>query len=375
MVNREGFPRALRYGSSAERPGIPAFRRRLGRSVRELLRELESTLPATAFTGSLLETVRSAYARGTPFSEAFGRLLLRFTRGTGLVVMDPTVPRLKELALPVFRTALANRAEARRRIARATTVIEAAGFPAQAAPEGYSVFHLGEAGTRKWLEDAGFPDEGAPLLSAAVLLRPLVQDFLLPTAAYVGGPAEIAYHAQIGRLYDLHRIPRPLVVPRHLVTVVPRSRLRVLDRDGIPFDELSRGDESALNRIAADPAAAEAIARARTAIRTRLAEVEEALGNLDGSLRAASRQAAGRMAAILHRLERKSVRAAKRLDSERRQRFLRARNLLFPGGVPQERRLSPLVFWNLYGPDFARWLLAALRDPAASRRRRNLLVR
>ncbi|MDE2972743.1 MAG: bacillithiol biosynthesis BshC, partial [Acidobacteriota bacterium] len=78
---------------------------------------------------------------------------------------------------------------------------------------------------------------------------------------------------------------------------------------------------------------------------------------------------------ILADLEAKSVRAAKRRDEERRQRFLRARNALFPGGAPQERRLSPLVFANRYGPHFGAWLLAAFEDPAADRRARNLLIR
>ena len=208
-----------------------------------------------------------------------------------------------------------------------------------------------------------------------MLLRPLVQDFLLPTAMYVGGPSEIAYHAQMGDLYGIHRIPRPFVIPRHQVAILTKSQLRVLDQDGIGFDELSAGDEAALNRRAADPAAQAAFARANEAVDSSLADVEAAAGAVDRSLTAAVRRARGKVRAIIADLEAKSVRAAKRRDEERRQRFLRARNALFPGGTPQERRLSPLVFANRYGPHFGAWLLSALEDPATDRRARNLLVR
>ena len=382
VLDRAGAPRPLRYEPREERAGLPAFRRLLDDSIRELLAELGGRLPPTEFTGGLLAALEDAYAPGRPLSEAFGRFLLHCTRDTGLIVMDPTTPALKRLAYPAYETAARHEAEGRRRIAARTRRIEAAGFRGQAVPEGYGIFRLGPDGVRERVgtkaagADPGQVLDGPPeLLSAAVLLRPLVQDFLLPTAAYVGGASEIAYHAQIGGLYELHGIPRPLVAPRHQVSILGASHLRVLDRDGIGFDELSAGDEAALNRTAADPAAAAALAGARNALETRLGEVERTLGALDGSLSAAARRALGKMLAILGDLEAKSVRAAKRRDEERRQRFLRARNALFPGGAPQERRLGPVVFLNRYGPGFAGWLLDALEHPDADRRARNLLLR
>lgn len=380
VLDRAAVPHPLRYEPAGERPGLPAFRRILDDSIGELLARLKTVLPPTDFTRETLAALADAYAPGRSFAEAFGRFLLHLTRGTGLLVMDPTTPALKRLSFPVYRAALRYESEGRRRIAGRTRRIEAAGFRAQAVPEGYGVFCTGPNGVRERVKTPPGTDPTADLsgcaerLSAAVLLRPLVQDYLLGTAAYVGGPSEIAYHAQIGDLYRLHALPRPLVIPRHQVSVLGASQLRVLDRDGIGLDELSAGDESALNRRAADPAAAAALDEARTAVESHLLEVERTVGALDGSLSAAARRALGKMLAILSDLEAKSLRAAKRRDEERRQRFLRARNALFPGGAPQERRLSPLVFVNRCGPDFAGRLLAALEHPDADRRARNLLL-
>ena len=382
LLDRTGGPRQLRYEPEDEHRGLPAFRRTLDESVLGLHRQIRETLPETEYSADLLTSLEEHYAPGRSLPEAFGRLLLHLSRGSGLVVMDPTAPGLKRLAFPMYEVAVRSEAEGRRRIAARTREIEALGFRGQAAPEGYGVFCTGAGGVRTRVRTDGA--EGPPeevlagcteRLSAAVLLRPLIQDFLLPTAVYVGGPSEIAYHAQLGDLYGIHRITRPLVIPRHQVAVLTHSQVRVLDQDGIPFDELQAGDEAALNRRAADPAAAVAFADARNAIGSSLDAVEEAAGAVDGSLRGAARRSRGKVLAILADLEAKSVRASKRRDEERRTRFLRARNALFPGGAPQERRLSPLVFANRYGPDFGGWLLAALESPAADRRARNLLLR
>ena len=382
ILDSGGVPHQLRYEPDDEHVGLPAFRRVLDHTVLELHRQLRELLPATEYRTELLSAAEEAYAPGRSLPEAFGRLLLHLSAGSGLVVMDPTAPELKRLAFPVYEAAVRHEAEGRRRIAARTRAIEAIGFRGQAALEGYGVFCTGTGGVRTRVQTDGV--EGSPAevlagcverLSAAVLLRPLVQDFLLPTAMYVGGPSEIAYHAQLGDLYGIHGIPRPFVVPRHQVAVLTHSQLRVLDRDGIAFDELSVGDEAALNRETADPAAAAAFIAAREAIGSSLGEVERAVGAVDQSLTGATRRSRGKMLSILSDLETKTVRAAKRRDEDRRGRFLRARNALFPGGVPQERRLSPLVFANRYGPDFGTWLLEALEDPAADRRARNLLLR
>ncbi len=382
VLDAAGEPRSFRYCPGEEAPGRPAFRRVLEESVEALVGAVGEVLPRTEFTEEALGAVAAAYAPGRTLVEAFGRLLLALTRGTGLAVLDPTGAAMKGAAAPMYRVAAANLAEGRRRIETANARLAEFGLPAQAATEGYGIFSTAgpDGRRRKWNPGAAGSGAASTLpptetLSAAVLLRPLVQDFLLPTAAYVGGPSELAYHAQIGGLYALHGLPRPLVLPRHQVAILTAAHRRVLERDGIAFDDLSAGDESALNRLAADPEATAAIADARGALDAGLDRVETALTALDPTLTAVARKAKGRMLGALSDLESKALRSAKRRDEDRRRRFHRARAALFPAGVPQERRLSPLVFTNRYGPDLSSWLLRALSDPAAGRRFRSLFLR
>ncbi len=377
LLDPAGEARVFRYEPADAALRLPAARRLLDESIPDLVSAFTEALPATDFSGEVAEALHAAYAPGHSLGEAFTRFVLRLTRGTGLVAMDGGAPVFKQSALAVYERAAAGE-DGRRRIRRSTARIEAAGYSGQATPEGYGVFVTDESGARRRARAEELaPDalRAAPeRLSAAVLLRPLIQDFLLPTLAYVAGPSEIAYHAQIGGLYGLHGIPRPLVTPRHQVTVMNASQLRVVDRDGIDFDELAARDEAALNRVTEDPGVAAAIAATRADLDAGLRAVESAVEALDHSLGPTAQRTRGKMLAILDGLEKRAVRAAKRRDEERRARFLRARNGLFPEGVPQERRLSPAVFRNRYGPGFANWLLASFEDPRADRRARNLLL-
>lgn len=379
ILDAAGEPQSFRYEPSEEAPGLPAFRRLLDESVVPLLEEVAASLPRTEFADETLAMAREAYAPGRSLVEAFGRLMLALSRETGLVVLDPTTAAIKRAALPMYRVAATGRLEGRRRIESANARLAEFGFRPQAATDGYGIFSTeGPEGRRRRWEPSGTAGETPPLppaesLSAAVLLRPLVQDFLLPTISYIGGPSELAYHAQIGGLYDLHGIQRPLVLPRHQITVLTPAQQRVIDRDSVAFDDLAAGDESALNRLAADPAATKALASARSAIESGMAEVESALTTLDPTLTAASQKARGRILSTLSDLESKALRAAKRRDEDRRRRYLRTRSALFPAGVPQERRLNPLAFLNRYGPSFATSLSAVIAEPTTSRRCRNLL--
>src|SRR5439155_6727269 len=104
--------------------------------------------------------------------------------------------------------------------------------------------------------------------SPGVLLRPLAQDHLLPTAAYVGGPAEIAYHAQIGPSYAHFGIPRPVLVPRPSLTVVEPAQARALEADELSLPDLQADPQGVLSRWArqAYPEVEGAFDRARQAV-------------------------------------------------------------------------------------------------------------
>jgi uncharacterized protein YllA (UPF0747 family) len=175
-----------------------------------------------------------------------------------------------------------------------------------------------------------------------VLLRPLTQDAILPTAAYVGGPAEIAYHAQIGPSYAHFGIPRPVLLPRPSITLVEKSQARALEAEGLKLADLEADPEGLVSRWAREayPDVESAFARTREALEREMALVEETLSALDPTLRAATDAARGRALHQIETLHEKSIRALKKRDQTRAERLRRTRDALFPGGSFQERGLG-----------------------------------
>jgi bacillithiol synthase len=178
--------------------------------------------------------------------------------------------------------------------------------------------------------------------SPGALLRPVVQDALLPTTAYVGGPAEIAYHAQIGACYAHFGIPRPVILPRPSATLVEPAQARALEAEGLQLADLQADPEALVARWAREayPEVEAAFARARASVERELRAVEEVLGALDPTLRGAADAARGRVLHPIDALHEKSLRALKKRDQARAERLRRTRDALFPGGAFQERGLS-----------------------------------
>ncbi len=208
-------------------------------------------------------------------------------------------------------------------------------------------------------EPAGF--------SPNVLLRPIVQDALFPTACYVAGPNELAYLAQLRGVYQSFGVPMPIVVPRASATLVDAAALRFLTRQPIAFEALQARDEHALNTLLKSqlPEAVEqSLAAARAAIAERMEAVVRTMPLVDPTLEGRARSALGKMEHELEALSGKVLQAAKRRDDTLRRQFTHAQAQAFPGGEPQERAVSGISFLNRYGPALVTRLLEEL--PAGS---------
>jgi uncharacterized protein YllA (UPF0747 family) len=208
--------------------------------------------------------------------------------------------------------------------------------------------------------------EDAAPWSPGALLRPLAQDLILPTAAYVGGPAEIAYHAQIGPSYAHFGIPRPTLLPRPGVTLVEPGPARALEAEGLLPPDLQDDPDAILARWvqAAHPQVDAAFARTREALAREMDAVEQTLGGLDPTLRGAADAARGRALHQIQGLYEKATRVLKKRDQERAERLRRTRDALFPGGSLQERGLGLLGLVARHGEGLIEDVLESM-DPWA----------
>jgi uncharacterized protein YllA (UPF0747 family) len=184
-------------------------------------------------------------------------------------------------------------------------------------------------------------------------LRPVVQDAIFPTVCYVGGPSEVAYLAQLRRVYESFGIAMPLVQPRAAAPNVDSNAGRFIGRSDVAFEALQPQDEAALNAMleAALPREVEsAVAEAQQALEQKMGALAHAVTAVDATLEGAARSTLGRMQDDIKKLQGKILQAAKRKDDTLRRQFTNARSQAFPNGEPQERVVSLVSFLNRYGP-------------------------
>ncbi|HSF16866.1 MAG TPA: bacillithiol biosynthesis cysteine-adding enzyme BshC [Vicinamibacteria bacterium] len=355
---------------------LPVGSRTLTPSISDTLRETFEALPQSEFSDDVREGLSEAYAPGRTMAEAFGSWLLRLTRGTGLAVVDPSRAELKRAAAGLFEREVLEGSESSAIVRHTTARLLSRGYHAQVNPteSQLNLFYAKPFREPIGIENGAlaFPGNGNPVardeagrrvreeaecFSPNVLLRPLYQDSLLPTLAYVAGPNELAYFAQLKGVYEHFGVTMPLIACRASFTVVERAQSRFLSRYDVDVTRLSANDESLLNEILqryTPPQLEEDLSRARRCIQEITSAIARDLSEVDPTLVPSVKSTRGKLFHLLKELEGKALKAVKRKHDTVRSQFLQARTALFPGFEMQERRLSGVGYLNKHGWYFSR---------------------
>jgi bacillithiol biosynthesis cysteine-adding enzyme BshC len=344
--------------------------------------ELESILPNTEFSAGLLASLRDIYKPGVGMAEAFGRWLETTLGSRGLIVYDASDPAAKPLASELFVRELET-AGTTARLATATgEALRERGYHAQAAAHDDSValfylnsgrqairrsgdgFLVGDATETRdsFIEQARVHPER---FSPNVLLRPLVQDTIFPTACYVAGPNELGYLGQLRPVYDAFGVPMPLMYQRATATILDANAIKFLTRHDFPFEALRAQDEAALNELLESqlPASVEAsLQDAAGALHEHVGRLAAEVSQVDPTLEGAARSTLTRMQDDLKKLHGKVIQAAKRKDDTLRRQYHHARKLAFPNGHAQEREIGFVAMLNKYGPALVDRLSSGVPD-------------
>jgi uncharacterized protein YllA (UPF0747 family) len=332
--------------------------------VRDLLARLEGAAGA-AVDPAVLEAVRSAYDPSRTVGGAYVQLLRAVLEPLGIAVLDAGHAAVVTAARAVNERALAKASETDRALAARESELRAAGFqPKVPHVKGLSLVFGVRDGVRRRIpikEARGVP---AGRLEPNVLLRPIVEREILPTAAYLAGPGELAYFAQVSAVAQALGTAQPVALPRWAGMIVEPHVARILERHGLNVDDLQ------------DPHAADTrLARKQmpAGVEAALENYRAALDNANAALTAAVRAdksplapepvlegARRNIAHRLGRLERRLVAAVKHRERGLMHDLAVARASLFPLGKPQERTLNFLPFLARHGAP----LLAAMRTAA-----------
>jgi uncharacterized protein YllA (UPF0747 family) len=231
------------------------------------------------------------------------------------------------------------------------------------------VFSAASGGRKRIPIKAAAKLEPSDDLGPNVLLRPVVERAILPTATYIGGPAEIAYFAQSAPIADVLEVARPAIVPRWSATIIEPHVEEILEKLYLlpedlrdPHEAEARVARSRLPKRVVDElsAARTVLDEAMTALSDAIAEEKAPVAPaVTGGLRA-------NLTRRFDRFERRLIAAAKKENAEVMQQIGTARGSLYPLGKPQERSLNFVPLLARYGPILKDEMLAGARDHAAS---------
>jgi len=350
---------------------LPVSRVRLGEEIGEAIEALESALPVTAFSPEVLGSLRSAYAPGRSYPQAFGRLMSSLFSRQGLVLVDPSDSRLKRIALSLFRREIEERSPVSAAVREQSQRLLGAGYAAQIElrEDMLTLFHQDPAREAVAVSGDGFLLKGSgrslsahdligalekdpDSFSPNAALRPLYQDTLFPTAAAVLGPSELAYFAQLTIAYERMGIPMPILFPRASITLVEPKIGKSLAKHRLTLGEVLRRGAALIDEILKreiPPALAARLADGRLQVQRIWGDLAREIARLDPTLRQTAELATGASVKQFEFIEKKITQAAKKKDEILRGQVQRILASLFPRSGLQERSLNIMPFLARYG--------------------------
>jgi len=338
----------------------------LGDEITAAVQQVQALFGAS----EVAEMLAGAYRPGENFGSAFAKFYSKALAELGIIFLDPMDPEMHHVCAPVFTRALQQAEEINQRLLERNEQLESEGYHAQVkvTPSHTLCFYFhdgvrlpvrldGErfvAGERRFSREEMLAEaQRCPeRFSANVLLRPVVQDFLLPTLFYMGGPAEIAYFAQIETVYRALAGRVTPVLPRFFATLVEPRQAKLLDRYGLQLSDLFDGPEKLRENIAArglPESVTASFDAASDHLETALRLVQQSLEKLDRTLVDAAANAGSKMRHQLQALQEKAARAEARKDSEIQRHADELSTLLYPNKELQEREIGAAYFLLKYG--------------------------
>ena len=334
----------------------------------------------------IADFLRDAYKPGVTFGDAFACLFARIFAEDGLILLDPSDAAFHRVAAPVFEHAISHAADLNSALMVRNKELEAAGYETQVnVTRASSLMFLMEDGSRRVVQRANghftlghrrieaaellaIAQSHSERLSANVLLRPAVQDFLLPTLAYIGGPAELAYFAQTDVVYRAILGRAAPVLPRISATIVEPKMAKRLERYSLAVSDTFAPLEDFRRLVAAralPPTLNDDFERAQYQLGEVLTSLASSLEQLDPTLVEASQRAASKISYQLTRLQARAANARARRSEETTRHVSELSAALYPHGGLQERHVAGISFLARNGLSLIRELESTLLPDCA----------
>lgn len=340
-------------------------------NIDEFITHVETSLPHTDFKNEIINFIRSTYKNGDSFGESFVKFYNKIFNGDGIVFINSNDKKIKNILKPLFKKEIQSYPKTCRLIIDISAKLEEE-YHNQIKPKPINLFmfyrnarHLieikgdgfGLRGTRKILTQAELDEiiENTPeLLSPNVVLRPVCQDYLLPTVAYIAGPSEIAYFAQLKPVYNEFGIQMPIIYPRASITIIEEKTARILEKYELDVKLIIKDTKNItqqvlnmISEIKIDPLFTECMTR----INDNLNELKFGLDFIDHTLLGSLETTRQKIIQHLNLLKEKTHLAQQQKHEIALRQVEKAVNNILPNGDMQERELNLINYMNKYGFD------------------------
>jgi len=353
----------------------------LKETINSFFENLDKNLRDTEFKPEFLQKLKEIYSPGKSFKKAFKELIFWFFDKYGLIIFDPQDVIIKNLLKPVFKQEINNFRLQTEKLVQVSATLEEL-YHAQVKVRPVNLFYSTDDGRfliepvenefrlrrkrKKFTQDEIINeiDNHPENFSPNVLLRPICQDYILPTAFYIGGPSEISYFAQVTPLYDFYKLNQPFIYPRASATIFEKSLENILEKYNLSFedifitsDDLKTKVINSLSKHSVD----DIFAESNNQIELVLDSLKEKLFDFDKTIADATGKYRQKILNYLDELKSKAVDAQKKKHEITLRQIDKLANSLFPNNNLQERELNFAYYYNKYGENFVEKILNELK--------------
>ena len=365
--------------------GQPVGHVKLDQSIEHVIDQLFELLPASEFAADMKTLVQKAWQPGRGYVESFATMMTSLLGRHGLIFLNPLDSELKRVAAPLYSDAAQRAPEIAIAVEQRSRELENSGYHAQvlATSNSFPLFIHDDTGARHALtrdengkyrtkedeteytvdELAAMARETPERFSPNVTLRAVVQDYLLPTIAYCGGSAEIAYFAQTAEVYRLLDRPATPILPRSSLTMIERHTGRVLERYDLTLADFFEGLEPVIKRVVEEhlgAGTAKLFSDAEQNVNNELDRLRDELESVDPTLASALDTGRKKINYQLDGLRTRFVRAQMARDEAAHRQLQRAFDQLYPNKDLQERHINITSLLSRHGTYVIEWIFNAI---------------
>jgi bacillithiol biosynthesis cysteine-adding enzyme BshC len=345
-------------------------------SINELNEQLKISLIDTDFKEKLLEKISSFYCEGNDYKHAFASFMNWIFKDHGLVFIDCSDDEVKKLLTPVFEKELNTSPRLCEDIIKTSAELEK-GYDLQVKPKVINLFFI-HNGNRLLIEPRdndrfalknskrrfekeelmNILFENPELFSPNVILRPICQDYLLPTVAYVGGPSEISYFAQLKTAYEHYDITMPVIYPRTSVTVLENKVKKFLHNFDMSFEDIFN-EKILVSKVVdklSEIKVEDELAKTLDEINRIFYDLKNLASKIDKTLTNTADNIKDKLISGIESFKGKLISAQAKKSETTTNQIDKVTNNIYPMGSLQERVINVTYFLNKYNDEFIKKL-------------------